>query len=333
MWRGAWRSLAPPHLIIHAFVARFSPAGYVRAMAEDNGQAYFVSVREAGIAGQPSTSWPPAQSKSVKTFLVDLARATGGAIIFALPIFMTMEMWYLGFYMSKVKLTLFMVFIFPVLVGLAYYAGYRRTAFGLALACKDAFLAYMIGIVVSAGMLTLMGVFGRSPESWGAIMGKIALQAVPASFGAVIARSQLGGGKMEEEARPGPKYASELLIMSAGAIFLAFNIAPTQDMMLIAYKMTYWHALAMIFLSLLIMHAFVYSLEFLGQEEIPSGAGFWNPFLRFTMVGYVLSLLISLYVLWTLDRTLGLHLTQVAMIVVVLGFPASIGAAAARLIL
>ena len=61
-----------------------------------------------------------------------------------------------------------------------------------------------------------------------------------------------------------------------------------------------------------------------------TGAGV---FLRYTVVGYALCLLISLYMLWTFGRTTGLSLEAIVMATVVLAFPAAIGAAAARLIL
>ena len=81
------------------------------------------------------------------------------------------------------------------------------------------------------------------------------------------------------------------------------------------------------------MHAFVYTLEFQGTASIPPGTPFWSTFLRFTVVGYAVALLISLYMLWTFGRTEGLALHQIVAILIVLGFPAAVGAAAARLIL
>jgi uncharacterized membrane protein len=51
------------------------------------------------------------------------------------------------------------------------------------------------------------------------------------------------------------------------------------------------------------------------------------------VLGYALVIGISLYVLWTFGRLDGVALAQVIFMGVVLGFPASIGAAAARLIL
>lgn len=50
-------------------------------------------------------------------------------------------------------------------------------------------------------------------------------------------------------------------------------------------------------------------------------------------MGYVIALLISLGILWTFGRTDGLAVSQVLQATVVLGFPAGLGAGAARLIL
>ena len=121
--------------------------------------------------------------------------------------------------------------------------------------------------------------------------------------------------------------------MAAGALFLAFNVAPTEEMVLIAHKMSAWHSIALLLVSLLVMHAFVYALEFHGTASRSPDATFWSVFVRFTVVGYAVALLMSLYMLWTFGRTDGMALQQIVSILIVLGFPAAVGAAAARLIL
>ena len=121
--------------------------------------------------------------------------------------------------------------------------------------------------------------------------------------------------------------------MAAGALFLAFNVAPTEEMILISYLMDPERVLLMIALSLGVMHAFVYALEFTGQEIIAPGTPFWSEFLRFTVVGYAIALLISAYVLWTFGRLDGTGWEERISGILVLAFPATVGAAAARLIL
>jgi putative integral membrane protein (TIGR02587 family) len=178
--------------------------------------------------------------------------------------------------------------------------------------------------------LGVIGTGGSFPET----VGKISLQAVPGSIGALLAQAQLGQRDTDEEPkRRAPVYGAELFIMGVGALFLAFNIAPTEEIVLIALQMTAQQALVMLALSLALMHAFVYSVSFQGAPEDPQNAAPWSLFLRFTVAGYALSLLLGAFVLWVFGTLDGMAALPAAQAVIVLGFPAGIGAAAARLIL
>ena len=263
-----------------------------------------------------------ARGPSTRELLVGLARAFGGAIIFSLPLLMTMEMWWLGFYMDRLRLALFMIVVVPLLVGLSRFGGFKPTV-TWADDVADAFVAYGVALVASAVVLSLFHVL-EPGMPLGEVVGKVALQAVPGAFGAMLARSQLGGSGEEESGA----YGSEVFLMAAGAVFLALNVAPTEEMVLIAYKMTPWHALATLVVSLALMHAFVYASEFEGGHSRPEGTPWWSEFLRLTVVGYVIALLVSAYVLWTFGRFEGDTLGMYVMMTVVLGFPSSIGAAA-----
>lgn len=278
------------------------------------------------VATQPTT-----RRGANGAFAVGLARAFGGAVIFALPVFMTMEMWWLGFYMDRFRLLLLALLNIPLLTALSYHAGFEET-FSLKDDLIDAFVAYAVGLVAATIVLVLFSVveFGMS---WDEVLGKVLLLAIPGSIGAALAANQLGSSVGEEKKERDETYSSELFLMVAGALFLSFNVAPTEEMVLIAYQMTPRHALALSFSSLLLMHAFVYAVEFRGQSTLPHGTSQWSAFLRFTVVGYALVLLVSLYVLWTFGRTDGTGLAEVVSTTTVLAFPGAIGAAAARLIL
>lgn len=289
-----------------------------------------MAMSERGSAGLRD-----ALRKRDREFLTGLARAFGGAIFFSLPLLMTMEMWWLGFYMDRARLALFLVLMIPMLIVLDYYAGFRETASWLEDAV-DGVTAYGIGFVASAAILLLFNVIDASMPA-GEIVGKVALQAIPASFGAMLANSQLGDANEregpEERRKRHAGYPAELFFMAAGATFLAFNVAPTEEMILIAFKLTGWHAVALIVVSLLLMHAFVYAVDFRGTRSAPEGTPWWSLFLRYTVVGYAIALLISAYVLWTFGRYQDTALPMFVLTSLVLAFPASIGAAGARLIL
>ncbi len=284
------------------------------------------------MGDRSGTEAPDGPPLAGRAFLIGLARAFAGAILFALPLFMTMEMWTLGSTMDELRLALFLALIFPILGGLAYYAGFEES-FDARDFVLNALVAYAVAFIASAAMLALLAVFGPGMSA-GEIVGKIALQAVPGSIGAMLARSQLGGqAEDEEEERRRDTYGGELFLATVGALFMAFNVAPTEEIVLIAQMMTGWHPVVLAGVSLLIMHAFVYAVEFRGQTALAPGISPWSEFLRLTVVAYALALLVCLYVLWTFGRADGLAFPELLTQTVVLGFPAALGAAAARLIL
>lgn len=284
-----------------------------------------------------------------RAFVTGLGRGAAGALLFGVPMLMTMELWELGFYIERYRLLILLTATIPLLVFLADRVGFERTG-TLAEACRDATIAYALGIVMSTAILMLFGDIKLGmPIS--EIVGKVAIQAVPASIGALLGRSQLGGssdsqdrdepdedkdGDRNEEAvrdRLSTRYSQELFLMGVGALFLNLNVAPTEEIILISFKMTPWHALATILVSIAIMHAFVYAVAFQGSHEVPEGTPWWHAFFRFTLPGYIIAMAISLYVLWTFGRLDDVGPTQVLISAIVLSFPGAIGAAAARLIL
>lgn len=267
-------------------------------------------------------------------FLVGLSRGAAGALLFALPMFLTMEMWELGFYIDRSRLFLLLSVNVPLLIALARRIGFERTS-SWREAIRDAAIAYFLGILSSAVILAAIGVLrgGQAPTE---IVGTVALQAVPASIGALLGRSQLGQHQDYKDETGSPadtSYAGELFMMAVGALFLGLNVAPTEEMILLSYKMTPWHAIAVIFASIALMHGFVYALSFSGGHGLEEGTPGWHAFVRFTVPGYLVAFLVSVYCLWTFHRFDDVNLVEAAITAVVLGFPSAIGAASARLIL
>lgn len=266
-----------------------------------------------------------------REFAVGLARAFGGALLFSLPMLMTMEMWDLGAYMDRLRLALLAVMMLPLLVGLAYYLGFEASTC-LSDAVLDAFVAIAVAALLAAVLLAIFGELNTASNSreW---VGEIALQSVTGSVGALLAQSQFGKpGGNKENRREGGDFA-EYFFMAAGALFLSANVAPTEEVILIAHKMTPWQALILLFLSLIVMHAFVYAVGFSGQHERAEHISVRSEFVRFTVVGYLLAILISASLCWCFGRFDGIAPGEILRIAIVLGFPASIGAAAARLVL
>jgi putative integral membrane protein (TIGR02587 family) len=269
-----------------------------------------------------------------RDYAAGLARAFGGAIIFGLPLLMTMEMWSMGLYVHPLRLLLFIALNFLVLVVLSRFGGFERTA-NLREDIIDALAAYAVGILSSTVIMAMFGLLSAA-MTFDEIVGMVAIQCVPASFGAMIARKQLSGAEEDDEdvelAARSAGYGGQLFLMLAGALFFAFNLAPTEEMILIGFKMSAWHTAVLMLASLLLLHLLVFRVGLAGQEEAPEGYGVIRRLLIFTVPGYAIALVVSLYVLWTFGRVDGNALATVTGAVVVLGFPAAIGAAIARLV-
>ncbi len=136
---------------------------------------------------------------SSSRYLVGIARAFDGAIIFSLPLLMTMEMWWLGMYTDRLRLSLFLIVFFSFLVLLSYHAGYEET-FRWKEDIRDACIAYGISIVASGIILSLFSVLQKS-TSLDEAVGILSLQAVPAALEPCSPEPSLGSKKPRKKKR------------------------------------------------------------------------------------------------------------------------------------
>lgn len=268
-----------------------------------------------------------------KTLIAGIARASGGALVFAIPMLMTLEMWSLGHSAQPIRLAILLSLTPPLLVGLAHYVGFRESS-RLVDHLADAFVAVGVAALFAAVLLGLFGLL-ETGTATREVVGKIALQIVPGSIGAMLSRSQLGSqpAGAERRRKTHPTYKGELFLMFVGALFLSLSVAPTDEVLHIAHMMGPGRELALLAFSLAVMHVFVYFVEFRGRVHVEPGASLLGLFFRFTVVGYVIVLSVSFFLLWVFGRVDGLSPVELIGAVIVLSFPGAIGAAAARLLL
>ncbi len=93
--------------------------------------------------------------------------------------------------MNPVRLALFVFLSIPLLAGLSYYAGFEKTV-GWVENLLDAFSMYTVAVGATVIVLYLFEIIGPGMSA-DEITGKIAVQSVPASIGAMLSRNQLGG--------------------------------------------------------------------------------------------------------------------------------------------
>ena len=267
-------------------------------------------------------------SDSVK-YAESLGRALLGASLFALPLYMTMEMWQFGFAMDRVRLAALLIAIFPILVGLSYFAGFER-AFGVVDHLLDAFAAIAVAAIAGACVLALIGVLAPG-QPFGEWIGKVAVVTFPGAIGALLADKQMaGGGARDLDADR--SYLGRIFLMAVGALFVALNVAPTDEMTLIAHQISPWQAALLAIASVAILHALLFWVDLPGRDVRQGPSGFFSVLLRYSFAGYGVCALVSLLLLWAFGRTDGVGVGELIEFIVVLSFPGVLGAGLAHFV-
>lgn len=258
-------------------------------------------------------------------YAAGLARALLGAMIFALPLTMTMEMWDLGVTIDPFRLAALLGVTFPMLVALSFYAGFEAT-FSLLDNVLDAFAATAVSAVACLAVLLLFGAINfETPVQ--EVVGKLTVLSCGASIGALLADKQFNDQRSEEDARRlGQGFGGRIFVMAVGALFLSLNIAPTDEVGLIAANINSWLAATLSCVSLLALGIV------LAAADPGTARASWTCRARRAFAGYGLCLLLASFILWCFGRFDGVAFAEAVESVIVLGFPAALGAGAARLL-
>jgi putative integral membrane protein (TIGR02587 family) len=261
-------------------------------------------------------------------YAAGLARAGLGAMIFALPLTMTLEMWQFGVTVDPLRLVLTLALSLPMLVALSWYAGFEET-FSLRDNVLDAFAAIAVSAAACLAILMLFGEIGGH-TAMGEAAGKLTVMSFGASIGALLTDKQFND-RPDDQPRTGvgAAFAGRLFVMGVGALFLALNIAPTEEIELIAANINPFQAVALACVSIALLGGVLRAADprrKAGDDDLLAQTSH-------AFAGYGLCLALSLYVLWFFGRTDDTAFDETIECVIVLGFPASLGAGAARLIL
>lgn len=211
----------------------------------------------------------------------------------------------------------------------------------------DSVEALAIGIVCATCILVLLGEIQRETPLNEAL-GKLILESVPFALGAALAHGLLSGDRWSSPDRQGSDNQgvrankadkSDLNATLAdigatliGAIIIAFNIAPTDEVpMLNAAASPPW-LLAIIAASLIISYCIVFQAGFTTQEKRRQQEGLFQRPISETVMCYLVSLVASTLMLFFFHRlSLNDPWTLWLSNSIILGLPATIGGAAGRL--
>ncbi len=261
------------------------------------------------------------------------ARGLAGGIIFGMPLLYTMEMWWLGFYLSPEKLLIALAANFCVLLVLERFSGFREdTSFMEEV--QDAIVALGLGMFVSVVALALLNVL-RPGMGLYEFTGKVIMQTIAVSIGISVAMAMLGESQQaQRREKEENTFWGNQAESVAGAVFLALNVAATEEPLMIGMQMRPAHSLALLIVSLLLVFAVTYALQFRGGIGRSEKTRWWNIFLRDSISTYTTALLIAAGALLLFGRIdLQTGILPAVQMVVALGFATALGASFARLLI
>jgi putative integral membrane protein (TIGR02587 family) len=281
-----------------------------------------------------ATGW---QQWSVE--LDDFARGAAGGLLFGIPLIYTMELWGVGLTVSPGHSLLLLAL--SILISFAFVAtiGFRRqAAVRLSDMLSETIDAVGISLVVTVASLLVIGRIGlHMPLE--TILGRTAIELVPVSIGVAIANHLLprqedrqGNGDERDEHTPRSPTVREFVAAGGGALFLSLNIAPTDEVTILAMELSTIQIVILMLFSLLVTYMIVFEAGFHNQARRHESTGLLQRPITETIVAYVISLVVCVLVMWVVGAFPNSPAAATILTkVVVLGFPASLGAAAGRL--
>lgn len=269
-----------------------------------------------------------------------LARAVGGALLFGVPLLFTMEMWWIGESIHPVQLVAFLAVAFVANIVLARMSGFRSGTQNWAGDVAQACESMAIGVVISLIVLAALGRIGVG-DPFVSVIGIVAIQVVPLSLGAMVANlvfdPDVGrandGGKVSDDENPWKELRSDVVATAAGAMFVGFAIAPTEEVPMLAAGLTLPTQLALLALALGAGYVIVFASGFDPMHRGKRVGGlFQHPFSE-TVLAFVISLACAMGLLLCFGQiALDDPFRTILLQSLVLAVPASIGGAAGRVV-
>ncbi|MEO1792825.1 MAG: TIGR02587 family membrane protein [Cyanobacteria bacterium J06629_19] len=281
-----------------------------------------------------------------------ILRGAAGSFLFGIPLLYTVEVWSIGSATNAFRLLGVQAATFVVVLLLTQIEGFRRS-----LTIKpietvlESIEALGIGIICAAiALLLLRRITLETPLS--EALGKLVFEGVPFSLGVTLARSTLTRRRTKERrtletgttlppaaVSLGNSISSTLgdtlVDIDAtliGAIVIAFSIAPTEEIALIAADLPPLWLLLVMAASLLISYIIVFASGFTDRFERAQRGLLLSPITE-TLLAYIVVLVASTLMLIFFQQLTGNDPWQEWLSsVIVLGLPASVGGAAGRIL-
>lgn len=271
----------------------------------------------------------------------DMIRGACGGFLFGIPLLYTMEVWWIGSFVEPPRMLVAIAATFVVVFLLNRTSGFRNTRDTNAKdAAIDSVEAIALGIVCASVILVLLREIAPSTPL-DEILGKVIYESVPFTLGVALARQLLDGGSDDSDGsnsradNRSPAINATLSDIGGtliGSLFIAFNIAPTDEVVMLSSAVSPPWLIAIVVTSLLVSYGIVFEANFSDQRKRRQQRGIFQGPLSETVMSYLVSLLAAAMMLWFFDQ---LSFADPWMMwlsyTLILGLPATIGGAAGRL--
>jgi putative integral membrane protein (TIGR02587 family) len=276
--------------------------------------------------------------------LNDLIRGVSGGFLFGIPLLYTMEVWWIGSSVEPLRLLIAIALTFSIVFLLNQTSGFRNAAdIHFKDAVMDSVEAIALGIFCTSCVLVMFQEISLDTPL-GEALGKLIYESVPFALGVALSNQFLKDVPDESEEQstnrkqlPKPKKQidgtlADIGATSIGGIIVAFSIAPTDEVPMLAASTSGPWLLVLILASLLISYAIVFAANFSNQSKRQKQEGiFQDPFSE-TVISYLVSLIVTALMLCFFDKlnfsdpwSIWLRYT------LILGLPTTVGGAAGRL--
>jgi putative integral membrane protein (TIGR02587 family) len=266
----------------------------------------------------------------------EYGRGVAGCLMFSLPLLYTMEVWWAGFIAHPYRLLAYVVVTFLLLLGYNRYAGLRRDS-SMKEVAIDSVEEMGIGLLLAGLVLFLVGriTLGMPTND---IVGLIVVEAMTVAIGVSIGTAQLGAsGKQDEglgssSSKNEIHFGGQMVLAFLGAVLFAANLAPTEEIIIVAIETSWLRLIGLAVFSLLIAYLILHYSDFKGAKEFVS-ADHPTLILLGTVLTYAIALTASAMILWFFGRFDGVTMYTALAQTVALGLAATLGASAGRLLL
>ncbi|MBA3766666.1 MAG: TIGR02587 family membrane protein [Acidobacteria bacterium] len=279
--------------------------------------------------------------------LEEYGRGIIGGLLFSLPLLYTMEVWWAGFSAHPFHLIIYVLTTFALLLGYNYFAGIRHDA-NWREVMIDSVEEMGLGLMISTIALLLLGRI-ELDMTMGEIVGKITIEAMTVAIGVSVGTAQLGGagaqsdtgegdnqskgtGDGKSSSQTGVHFGGQLVIAFCGAMLFAANVAPTEEIVMIASEISSGHLLAIALISITLGAVILFRIDFTGAQQFAPATGILAVIIG-AVITYAIALAASAMILWFFGRFDGQALAICLAQTVVLGVAATLGASAGRFLL